>query len=51
MRGSICQIDISTVYIHDHASLHLAEIVDHLSDMCMTGLHIVVVIEASIRIC
>ena len=49
VRRGVCEVDITTMYIYNDASLHLTEIVDDLSDMCI-GVQIVIVIE-TVSVC
>ena len=49
VRCGVCEVDITTMYIYNDASLHLTEIVDDLSDMCI-GVQIVIVIE-TVSVC
>lgn len=49
VRYGVCEVDITTMYIYNDASLHLTEIVDDLSDMCI-GVQIVIVIE-TVSVC
>ncbi len=49
VRCGVREVDIATMDIYDYASLHLAEIVDQLTDMCIS-VQIVIIIESDVAV-